>query len=176
MTRPANITAVLTPSLQADLRLACELLDTAGHDALAERLLGLLEGNCHDFTIDTSIERRLNEAELNEYDSYYAHGLEMLKVDQDDDPADIVEAVDTWVDEWQDQRRDVAESELGPWDDNRSLIIYPTSFIKACLDDPDQDCTAMLAFNMQAEDRLVKAAPGSYTNVMHRVARIIPKR
>ncbi len=167
--------------------------------------------------MNDTIERPLADAELAEYIRYYEQALLMLDRGEDDDPAEIVSAVDNWVDTWQAERRDAPADEQGPWDDNadfaiamgiawgnqlvrrfqwswiadisdneatdyavvsadRALAIYPTSFIKECLDYPDADCTAMLAFNMQIANCLIRAAPASYTNVMSSVRRIIPKR
>jgi hypothetical protein len=41
--RTDDMPVVLTPQLQADLRLAWKLLDDAGHKGAADRLFGLLE-------------------------------------------------------------------------------------------------------------------------------------
>lgn len=59
---------------------------------------------------------------------------------------------------------------------DRSLVIYPAYFLKKCLDDPAVDCTVMLAFNMQQDDKLAKEVPGTYADVMRSVVRIVPKR
>ncbi|CBN59064.1 MULTISPECIES: hypothetical protein [Kamptonema] len=59
---------------------------------------------------------------------------------------------------------------------NRSLIIYPTYFIKACLDDSSIDCTAMLSFNMLAANDFSDLPENGYENFMQSVYRIIPKR
>lgn len=42
--RTEDKTVVLTPQLQADLRLAWKLLDDAGHKAAADRLFQMLNG------------------------------------------------------------------------------------------------------------------------------------
>jgi hypothetical protein len=58
---------------------------------------------------------------------------------------------------------------------DRSLAVYPTYFIKACLDNPYADCTAMLAFNMMDENNVPDQTPGTYLNMMEGVFRIIPR-
>jgi hypothetical protein len=59
---------------------------------------------------------------------------------------------------------------------DRSLAVYPTYFIKACLDEPNADCTAMLAFNMLEAGNVGGLPAGGYENLMAGVRRIIPKR
>ena len=59
---------------------------------------------------------------------------------------------------------------------DRSLVDYPVEFIKACLDDADADCTAMLAFNMLAGGRIKGLPAYGYENLMLGVHRIVPKR
>jgi hypothetical protein len=59
---------------------------------------------------------------------------------------------------------------------DRSLVIYATYFIKECLDYTTADCTVLLAFNMQAANKLAQEAPNEYASVMRSVRRIVPKR
>ena len=56
---------------------------------------------------------------------------------------------------------------------DRALAIFPTYFVKACLDDSRLDCTAMLAFNMLAAGNMVGMPAQGYENVMQGVRRII---
>lgn len=48
--------------------------------------------------------------------------------------------------------------------------------IKACLDNPRADPTAMLAFNMLAAGQVSRLSPRCYENLMQSVHRIVPKR
>ena len=59
---------------------------------------------------------------------------------------------------------------------DRSLVIYPTYFIKECLSDPNRDCTALLAFNMLAAGTVTAFEPQGFVNLMDGVARVVPKR
>ena len=59
---------------------------------------------------------------------------------------------------------------------DRAIAVYPTYFIKAFLDDPRMDCTAMLAFNMLAAGKVSGLPPHGYENLIYGVVRIIPKR
>ena len=59
---------------------------------------------------------------------------------------------------------------------DRSVAVYPTYFVKACLDNPQADCTAMLAFNMIEAGNVSGLPPDGYENLMMGVRRIIPKR
>jgi hypothetical protein len=58
---------------------------------------------------------------------------------------------------------------------DRSLVIYPTDFMLACLQNPGIDVTVMLSYNMLLAGRLPKQSPGSYTDVMQGVHRIVPR-
>lgn len=59
---------------------------------------------------------------------------------------------------------------------DRSLVIHPTRFIKACLEDPRADCTIMLAYNMMLAGEMSGMPANGYENVMWGVRRIVPKR
>jgi hypothetical protein len=59
---------------------------------------------------------------------------------------------------------------------DRSAVVYPTYFIKSCLDNPNVDCTVMLAFNMVAAGKIAGLPPSGYENLMQGVHRIVPKR
>lgn len=58
---------------------------------------------------------------------------------------------------------------------NRSFVAMPIHFVRACMEDPQLDCTIMLSFNM------VKNAPpenfpaNDYNNLMEAAFRIVPK-
>ncbi len=58
---------------------------------------------------------------------------------------------------------------------DRSLAIYPTYFMKGCLDNPAVDCTAVLAFNMLAAGSVGQLPPGGYTDLMSGVHRVVPR-
>jgi hypothetical protein len=59
---------------------------------------------------------------------------------------------------------------------DRGWVIFPTYFIKSCLDNPQVDCTAMLSFNMMMAGSIPENPPHSYENMMDGVHRIVPKR
>jgi hypothetical protein len=59
---------------------------------------------------------------------------------------------------------------------DRSLVIHPTHFIKACLADPRADCTIMLVYNMLLAGEVSGMPANGYENVMWGVRRIVPKR
>jgi len=59
---------------------------------------------------------------------------------------------------------------------DRSVAVYPTHFIKACLEDHRADCTIMLAYNMLAGGEIKGVPPKGYENLMWGVRRIVPKR
>lgn len=61
-------------------------------------------------------------------------------------------------------------------DPDRTVAVYATYFIKACLDNPQMDCTVMLAFNMIAAEKIAGLPGQGYENLMQGVHRIIPKR
>jgi hypothetical protein len=58
---------------------------------------------------------------------------------------------------------------------DRSLVIYPGYYVKACLDDPTVDCTVALAFNMLVAGKITGIPPRSYEDVMSGVMHIVPK-
>ncbi len=58
---------------------------------------------------------------------------------------------------------------------NRSMIIYPTYYLKACLEDPRIDCVAALSFNMLAAGSIPKFAENEYKDVLKGVLRIVPR-
>jgi len=59
---------------------------------------------------------------------------------------------------------------------DRSIAVFPTHFIKACLEDPRADCTIMLAFNMLVAGQVSGMPAQGYENLMWGVRRIVPKR
>ena len=59
---------------------------------------------------------------------------------------------------------------------NRALVIYAPHFINDCFEDPQKDCTAMLAFNMQEEGQFTGVQPNGYVDVMSGVFRVVPRR
>ena len=59
---------------------------------------------------------------------------------------------------------------------DRAWVIYPTYFLRECLENPNRDCTAMLAFNMMAANRFPNLPAFGYQDVMPGVHRIVPKR
>ena len=59
---------------------------------------------------------------------------------------------------------------------DRAIAVYPTQFLRVCLDDPRVDCTIMLAFNMLAAGKVSGVPARSYENLMGGVHRIVPKR
>jgi hypothetical protein len=59
---------------------------------------------------------------------------------------------------------------------DRSLVIYPLDFMLWCMQTPRADVTVALSFNMLLEGRVPPDAQRqSYTNVMKRVIRIVPR-
>ena len=59
---------------------------------------------------------------------------------------------------------------------DRSVVVHPTHFVKACLDDPRADCTIMLAYNMLVAGKVSGMPAQGYENLMWGVRRIVPKR
>jgi hypothetical protein len=59
---------------------------------------------------------------------------------------------------------------------DRSLVAYPTYFVKECLDNPEVDCKLMLAFNMVSSGKIPVQPPKGYANLMDGVHRIVPAR
>jgi hypothetical protein len=58
---------------------------------------------------------------------------------------------------------------------NRSTAVFPTYFVKACLDDASVDCTIVLAFNMLKAGSLPELPAGAFLNLMDGVHRIVPR-
>jgi hypothetical protein len=56
------------------------------------------------------------------------------------------------------------------------LVIHAPQFIQGCLQDPQIDCTVMLAFNMQEAGNFTGCGAGEYVDVMDGVHRIVPRR
>lgn len=77
--------------------------------------------------------------------------------------------------EWICEIRDGSER-YGVAAPDRSLAILAPEFIERCLTHPNQDCTLLLAFNMQADGAFAGCLPNDYVNVMSGVHRIVPKR
>lgn len=162
-------------------------------------------------------ERPLTPGEAEGFADYTRRAMTNLALtDQDAAPKEIIQAVENFVERWQEERRrpfrklfvkgpdstDVALGLGAVWGDqlvrefgwewtcveqngqdayavvspDRAVAVYPTYFIKACLDDPRVDCTAMLAFNMLAAGKVTGLPPNGYENLMQGVVRIIPKR
>ena len=162
-------------------------------------------------------ERPLTQTESDEFADYTNRAMINLGLaNSQAQPEAVVQAVETFVDRWQADRRNPLKKLLarGPnptdvalglgsvWGNqlvrqfgwgwtcvlndgqelfavvsaDRSIAIYPTYFIKACLDDPRVDCTAMLAFNMLAAGKVSGLPAQGYENLMQGVHRIIPKR
>ena len=65
--------------------------------------------------------------------------------------------------------------ELGVVSPDESLVIYPVSYVMACFDDPELDCTIELSYNMLTEGTIPKFEPGTLENVMDGVTRLIPR-
>jgi hypothetical protein len=58
---------------------------------------------------------------------------------------------------------------------DRSLALFPTYYVKACLDDATIDCTIVLAFNMLQAGSVPTLPAGGFENLMSGVQRIVPK-
>lgn len=58
---------------------------------------------------------------------------------------------------------------------NRSLVAYPTYFVKQCLEDPQVDCRLMLAFNMLGAGKIPEQPANAYANLLDGVHRIVPR-
>lgn len=59
---------------------------------------------------------------------------------------------------------------------DRSLIIYPLSFVAQCLEDPDTDCTILLSYNMLDAGNISGMPANGYLSVMDGVHRLVPKQ
>lgn len=165
----------------------------------------------------TISERPLTSEEKNEFERYATQARANLGMtDSNIEPNTIVQKLNDFVDQWQQERSnpfkrllsrkpDPIDVALGlgvVWGDqivrafgwewvcvlqdgqelygvvspNRTLVIFPTYFLKACLENPKMDCTAMLAFNMLRAGNLPELPPNGYESLMHGVQRIIPKK
>jgi len=75
---------------------------------------------------------------------------------------------------WADVLLDDSIKELAMISPNKEMIIFPFSFVGACL---DKQCisTVLLAFNMLLEnDRIGEIEPGTYENIMLNIHHIVP--
>ena len=60
--------------------------------------------------------------------------------------------------------------------EDRSLVVFPTYYVRDCIENPRMDCRALLSFNMLKEPGAIPVQPAkSYTNVMNSIYRIVPK-
>ena len=59
---------------------------------------------------------------------------------------------------------------------DRSLVIYPMSFVAQCLEVPDTDCAILLAYNMLDAGNISGMPAKGYLSVMDGVHRLVPKR
>jgi hypothetical protein len=107
-------------------------------------------------------------------------------------PADVVEDTDTarlifgslWGEqlvkqfswEWAKVNFGDGSVAFGVVSPDRSLAIYPLDFMLWCMETPRADVTVALSFNMLLEGRIPPdATRESYTNLMKRVIRIVPR-
>lgn len=161
-------------------------------------------------------ERPLTQNELKEFADYTDRAMINLGLaNSQAAPEAVIQAVETFVDRWQAERRnplkkllsrtpDATDVALGlgsvwgnqlvrqfHWEwtcvkqngqdlyavvsPDRSIAVYPTYFIKACLDNPRVDCTIMLAFNMLTAGKVSGLPAQGYENLMQGVRRIVPK-
>jgi hypothetical protein len=56
-----------------------------------------------------------------------------------------------------------------------ALSLYPSFFIRDCIEDPNRDFTAWLIFNMVAADRFSDTESGSCLDLSKHVVRIVPR-
>lgn len=59
--------------------------------------------------------------------------------------------------------------------DNRSFVVMPIHFVRACMEDPQLDCTIMLSFNMIKQAPPENLPANDYNNLMEAAFRIVPK-
>ena len=59
---------------------------------------------------------------------------------------------------------------------DRSLVAYPTYFVRECLEDPEVDCKLMLAFNMLSAGKIPPQPAHGFANLLDGVHRIVPGR
>lgn len=57
---------------------------------------------------------------------------------------------------------------------DRSLALFPTYFVKRCLDDPAWECTVALTYNMLASGAIPAQPPGGYLDFVRGVHHIVP--
>ena len=58
---------------------------------------------------------------------------------------------------------------------DRSFAIFPTYFVKGCLDNKDVDCTIMLAWNMLEQGNIPTLPAEGLENLMNGIHRIVPR-
>lgn len=58
---------------------------------------------------------------------------------------------------------------------DRALVIYPIHFVLGCIKDPSVDATIMLSYNMLVAGGVNGILPGTYTNLMDGVHRLVPR-
>ncbi len=59
---------------------------------------------------------------------------------------------------------------------DRALVIHAPQFMSRCLEEPETDCTILLAFNMQSAGDFPGCKPNAYVSVMGGIRRIVPKQ
>jgi hypothetical protein len=75
---------------------------------------------------------------------------------------------------WADVVIDDSLNEIALISPNQEMIIFPLSFVGACIQ-RHCICTVLLAFNMLLEnDRIGEIEPGSYENIMLTIHHIVP--
>ncbi len=75
---------------------------------------------------------------------------------------------------WADVVIDDAFNEVAMISPGKEMIIFPLSFVRACIQ-KQCICTVLLAFNMLLEnDRSWEIAPGSFENIMLSIHHIVP--
>jgi len=75
---------------------------------------------------------------------------------------------------WADVVIDDTHHEVAMISPNREMIIFPLSFVAACIS-RQCICTVLLAFNMLLEnDRIGEIEPGAYENIMLSIHHIVP--
>lgn len=68
-----------------------------------------------------------------------------------------------------------SSSAVGVFSPDRSLAVFPFTFLLECIESPSTDLTVMLSFNMLLAGRISNAKPQSYENLMEGVHRIVPR-
>lgn len=75
---------------------------------------------------------------------------------------------------WADVVIDDSFNEVAMISPGKEMIIFPLSFVSACIQ-KQCICTVLLAFNMLLEnDRIGEIAPGSFENIMLSIHHIVP--